>query len=467
MSAIRWLAAALLLPAVLLAGQKQSGRGALDRQFQSALAHYNIQQYTAAQQELESLAKALPSSFEVQELLGLVYSAEGQNEKATAPFRQAVRLHPQSGEARNNLATNLVRLGKTALAEKEFQKVAELEPASFEANRNLGAFYVQTGRIAEATPYLEKAQSENPASYDNGYDLALAYEERNRLADARREIQALLKQKDTAELHNLLAEVEEKSRNYVNAVNEYEKAAHMDPSESNLFDWGSELLVHQTLDPAIAVFAQGVKRFPQSPRMELGLGLAYYVQEKYSDAVTALVAGADLAPSDPRPYYFLSRAYDMSPNQIDEVVDRFHRFAELRPQDAQATFYYAISMWKGRRTETSEAYLDQVEAMLKKALALNPQFAEAHLQLGNLYSQRHDYPAAVPEYVESIRLSPNVPDAHFRLAQAYTHLGQKNLADKEYQIHQQLYQEHLAEMDRRGVEVKQFVYTLKSGGHQP
>jgi tetratricopeptide (TPR) repeat protein len=462
----RWPAAVLLLfaalsPSLAASQADTEGRQALDRKFQSALAHFNSGEYAAAQQELEALARALPNSFEVQELLGLVYSSEGQEEKATVPFEQAVRLRPESGEARNNLATNLARLGKASLAEKEFQKVVELEPRSFDANRNLGAFYLRTGRIAAAIPYLEKAQSRNPAAYDNGYDLALAYEEEGRLPEARRQIQELLKQKDTAELHNLLAGVEEKAKNYVAAVNEYEKAAHMDPSESNLFDWGSELLVHQTPNPAIEVFSHGVKRFPHSPRLALGLGLALDLRGKYDDAVKALMQGVDLDPLDARAYYFLSKAYDRAPSQADEVVERFRRFADLRPRDAQATCYYAVSLWKGRRSETSPAYLDQVESLLKKAVALDPSFPEAHLQLGNLYSQRHKYAEAVPEYQQALRLSPNVPDAHFRLGQAYVHLGKKDLAEKEFQLHKQLYEQHLAEVDKQRSEIQQFVYSLK------
>ena len=466
MFAFRWLWVGLVLfaglsPSPAADQANTAGSSELDRKFQSALAHFNAGQYAAAQQELESLAKALPKSFEVQELLGQVYSAEGQEEKATVPFEQAVRLRPESGEARNNLATNLARRGKMSLAEKEFKKVVELEPESFEANHNLGAFYLQTGRIAAAIPYLEKAQRRNPNAYDNGYDLALACEETGRLAEARDEIRQLLKQKDTAELHNLLAGVEEKARNYVAAVNEYEKAAHMDPSESNLFDWGCELLVHQTSNPAIEVFLEGLKRYPSSSRLALGLGLALDVRGRYDDAVKALLRGVDLDPSDTRAYYFLSKAYDRAPTLADEVVERFRRNADLRPGDAQAIFYYAISLWKGRRSETSPAYLDQVESLLKKAIALDPSSPEAHLQLGNLYSQRRQYAEAVPEYQEALRLSPNVPDAHFRLGQAYSHVGKKDLAEKEFQLHKQFYEQHLAEDDKRRSEIRQFVYSMK------
>jgi len=466
MFAIRWLSAGLVIlaglsPSGAASQANTAGNSAQDRKFQSALAHFNSGQYTAAQQELESLVKALPKSFEVQELLGLVYSAEGQDEKAATPLEQAARLRPESGEARNNLATNLARRGKMELAEKEFKEVVKLEPSSFDANRNLGSFYLRARRIAAALPYLEKAQSENPGSYDNGYDLALAYEEQDRLPEARRQIQELLKQKDTAELHNLLAGVEEKARNYVTAVNEYEKASHLEPSESNLFDWGGELLVHQTVEPAIEVYSEGLKRYPNSPRLAIGLGLALYLRGRYDDAVQALLRGARLDPSDPRAYQFLSKAYDRAPSLADEVVECFRRFSELRPRDAQATFYYAISLWKGRRSETSPAYLDQVESELKRAIALDPSFADAHLQLANLYSQRHQYAEAVPEYQRALQLSPNVPDAHFRLGQAYVHLGKKELADKEFAIHKQLYEQHLADVDKQRSEILQFVYSMK------
>ena len=131
-------------------------------------------------------------------------------------------LRPHSGSARNNLAANLARRGKSDLAEKELKKVVELEPESYDANHNLGEFYARLGKVAAAIPHFEKAQAENPSSYDNGYDLALAYEQTGHLQEARRQIQALFRQQDTAELHNLLAEVEEQNGDFVAAVNEYE-----------------------------------------------------------------------------------------------------------------------------------------------------------------------------------------------------------------------------------------------------
>lgn len=436
-------------------------RDALDREFKSALAHYNSGQYQQAARELEGLGERLPASFEVQELLGLVYSAEAKDQEARLHFEKAVQLKPDSAAARANLAVNLAKLGENDLAEAEFRKAIALEPHNYDTNHDFGEFYVRAGNLVAAIRYLEEAQRMDPSSYENGYDLAMAYEQTSQLSQARRLIHELLNRKETAELHNLLAAVEEKAGDYLAAANEYQRAAHMDPSESNLFDWGSELLLHHTLDPAIQVFSQGLERFPNSPRLAVGLGLAFFWRGSYDDAVEALLKATDLTPSDPRAYYFLSKAYDMSPRQADEVIRHFQRFAQLQPRDARALFYYGMSLWKGKRTQSSGALLDQVESLLKRALSLDPSFTEAHLQLGNLYSQERKYVEAVPEYQRALKLDPNIPDAHYRLGQAYVHLGQKELAQREFHVHQVLYEKHLAEIDEQRAKIRQFIYSMK------
>ena len=65
----------------------------------------------------------------------------------------------------------------------------------------------------------------------------------------------------------------------------------MDPSEENLFTWGSELLLHRTYEPAIQVFQQATQRFPDSPRLWIGLGMALYSRGKYEDSIKALLDG--------------------------------------------------------------------------------------------------------------------------------------------------------------------------------
>jgi tetratricopeptide (TPR) repeat protein len=433
----------------------------LDRDFQAAVAQYDAGHFPEAAAQLESLVHRVPESFEVHELLGLVYSAESQDAKASEHLDKAVRLNPKSAAARTNLAANLSRLGKLAPAEEQFRKAAELEPENFDANHNLGEAYVRSGKIAQAAPFLEKAQRVDPSSYDNGYDLALAFLTIGRTKDARQLVHDLLQQKNAAELHNLLGEIEEKDGNFVAAVNEFEIAAHMDPSESNLFDWASELLVHRTLQPSIEVFRQATERYPKSSRLAIGLGMALYSLGKYDDAVTSLLRAADLDPADARIYSFLSRAYDSSPSQADEVILRFKRFADLQPRNGQALYYYAMSLWKGKRAQDPSLDLKQIEALLKKSVELAPSLPEARLQLGNLYSDQSKYAEAIPEYENALKLNADLADAHYRLGQAYVRTGNKDRGRQELQLYQQIRTQHLADLDKQRAEVRQFVYSAK------
>lgn len=434
----------------------------LDREFQAAVGQYEAGQYAQAAAKLEALLPDAQQSFDVQELIGLVYSAQSLDAKAYPHLQKAVQLKPDSAAARTNLASNLVRTGKPDLAEAQLKKAVALEPRNFDANHNLGELYVQAGKIALAEPFLESAQRIDPSSYDNGYDLSLAYLETGRVSDARRSVHDLLRRKDTAELHNLLGEIEEKDGQFVTAANEFELAAHADPSESNLFDWGSELLLHRTLEPAVEVFTQAVARYPNSPRLAIGLGMAFYARGQYDQAIAALLQAADLNPADPRSYLFLSRASDGSPNHADEVLQRFRRFAELQPANARAQYYYAMSLWKSRRAQGSSFDPGEIAALLQKSLALDPQLAEAHLQLGNLYFDQKKYSDAIPEFTRSLELNADLSDARYRLGLAYVRSGDKERGEAQLALYQCANEQHLNDLEKQRAEIRQFVYSAKN-----
>jgi len=61
-----------------------------DREFKAAVAQYEAGQYPEAATQLEKLVREVPESFEVHELLGLVYAAQSQNDKANAHLEKAV-----------------------------------------------------------------------------------------------------------------------------------------------------------------------------------------------------------------------------------------------------------------------------------------------------------------------------------------------------------------------------------------
>jgi tetratricopeptide (TPR) repeat protein len=453
------LVASLVIP--MLRAQSASESSAAERAFRAAVSYYQRGQYNEAAQKLESLARRIPANFQVEELLGLVLSAERNDVAANRAFAEAVRLEPHSAAAHANFAVNLDRLGRKGQAEAEFKQALNAAPNDYEANQDLGEFYVRAGKFAEAISYLKMAQHLHP-SYGSGYDLALAEEKAGQLHQSRLLIQQLLVETKTAELYNLAADIDEKSGNYLAAAKEYQQAAYKNPSEQNIFDWGSEFLIHHTWNAAIQVFSDGVRRYPTSAPLTVGLGLAHYWRGDYDVAVKVLMRATDLNPADPRPYYFLSNAYQRSPRAAAEVCARFQRLEKLQPHNPHAAYYYAMALWQSGGMASSGPGPSEAQSLLRKAVQFDPSYARAHLLLGKIYSQERRYAEAIPEYQQTLRLDPDLIEAYYVLGQAYTHVGKKDLAQREFELHQKAYTRHLAEDDRERSQILKFVYSERA-----
>jgi tetratricopeptide (TPR) repeat protein len=357
-------------------------------------------------------------------------------------------------------------------AEASLRATAEREPGDFDANHRLGQLLVDRGKPQESLVYLERASHLKPDDYDNAYLLALAYADAGQYQQARTHARALLTLQENARqglaqpnqalLHHLLGDIEEKLGDPLEGVREYQRAAELGPTESNFFDWGSELLLHRAAEPAIEVFSQGNRLFPQSARMLVALGVAWYSNGSYDRAAQRLCEASDLNPGDLEPYLFLGKIQSVETNQSECSGERLKRFVRLQPANALANYYYGVNLWKRRKGPDDAASATQAESLLKRAVELDPTLGVGYLQLGVLYSERRDFSRAIASYQDAVRVSPELEEAHYRLAQAYKRTGEKAKAEEELQLYNQISKSKDEEVERERRESRQFVYTLRS-----
>jgi tetratricopeptide (TPR) repeat protein len=345
------------------------------------------------------------------------------------------------------LVTSSVPQAETLAArqvERTLLSAAKERPDSSVAQQQLGEFYLHQDRLKEGIFYLERAQRLDPKSYDTGYDLSLAYLKSGDALKAAAELRSRIKQRESAELRSLLAEAEEKSGDYQGAAVDYHRAAELEPSEDHIFDLASFLLRHPHyegfLDRSLAFFRYGVQQYPRSAKLTVGLGVVLYARGSYDDAVQTLCAAVDLDPTDPRPFQFLGKVSKSSPPLIPKVRKRLEQFVSLYPDNGPAIYYYAMSLWQRSEGE-SAADFAKIEALLNKAISVDPSSYEEHFQLGVLYQDQQRYPEAIREFTRTISLRPDFNQAHYRLVLLYGRTHQKQLADEQLAILKQLKQE--------------------------
>jgi tetratricopeptide (TPR) repeat protein len=264
-----------------------------------------------------------------------------------------------------------------------------------------------------------------------------------------------------ADAHRVLGDAAERKGDPLEAVREYEQAARLDPSEQNYFQWGAELLLHRAVNPAIEVFTNGSRKFPASARILAGLGAALYAARSYEEAALRLCEASDLKPEDPAPYLFLGKMQKTAPDPLPCAEEKLARFASGQPANAQANYYYGVSLWKRERAAANSADSHQSENLLEKAVALDPKFAEANLQLGILRAERGDFAAALRDYQKAMDADPQLGEAHYRMALAYKRTGDAAKAQHEFQAYEQIEKTEAAAAERQRRELRQFVIVLR------
>ena len=272
---------------------------------------------------------------------------------------------------------------------------------------------------------------------------------------------ALQHDPENARLHRQLAELEERSGNPLVAVKEFERAAALEASEQNLFDWGSELLAHGAAEPAAEVFNKGHRLFPRSVRMLAALGTAWYLRGSYEQAANFLCDASDLEPGNSTPHVFLGKLVLAESVSTERVRNTLKRYASLQPNDATANYLYALSVWKQPASFQKPALADQVETLLQKAARLDPNFGPAYLQLGIVYSDKQDFLSALLALKKAVELDPESEQAHYRLSQVYRHLGQAENAQHEMESYREASNQHRKELAREQRSRQVFVYALQ------
>jgi tetratricopeptide (TPR) repeat protein len=188
----------------------------------------------------------------------------------------------------------------------------------------------------------------------------------------------------------------------------------------------------------------------------------YVVLGDFVDADRWLTKALSWNPSDADGWYYLGRT-KYNENRFSEAIDAFHTCLKLdthnvkaednlglsyeglnQTQQAMQAFQTAIAWQTGGSKKDAQPYLnlgmllaeqehpDAGLVYLQEAVALAPQNAKAHEQLGRAYLRLKRWKDSQDELEKAVELAPNSSSLHYQLAINYRDQGLKDLAKKEF-----------------------------------
>jgi len=226
------------------------------------------------------------------------------------------------------------------------------------------------------------------------FGLAVEHHNSGHLQEAEHIYRQILSiQPNHADALHMLGIIHRRTGDNPGAIDLIRRALAIKPGcENASFNLGNMLRDQGQFDEAIAAYRRSISLKQNLPQSYHNMGCLLRDKGMIAEASTAF-AQADAAIAAARPV--ATQKPELGP-------DWFNLGNSLREQK--------------RFAEAITAY--------RRAVVIQPDFAEAHCNLGNALVEEKDLDAAIAAYQQSIRVNPNLPQAHHNIAKALYEKGQ-------------------------------------------
>jgi tetratricopeptide (TPR) repeat protein len=165
-------------------------------------------------------------------------------------------------------------------------------------------------------------------------------------------------------------------------------------------------------------------------------------------------------PDSEQPLYLLALAEEAGHKNAPETRELVQSYSDRHPERFWPYYYLGHVAFLDARALQSAGDLEKAQRLLAKSLEIRPDYADAHLELGNVYAQNQRWPEAIEEYLRVVSLKPDLAEAHYKLYRAYLEAGDKVHAQQQYEIQRRL-REREDQQDLRQRQVSTFLYQLR------
>ena len=317
------------------------------------------------------------------------------------------------------------------------------------------------GMYVEAIRVLELAVEHFPDSHSAWLNLARARSELGEMTGAKKDASRALKLQETGEVHVLLGDISEKLEQPLVALDHYQQAVRLDPSETNLYALGYEFLAHWNWAAAEQVFERGLEQQPESWRLWVGFGAAALGKNESSKAAPRFLKAIEFVPDGLLSYHLLSQSFDQAPQVFDEAVSRFKQFFLDHPENPWAGYYQALASFRAALKAGHSDHLQEAISLLKGVISQKGDFFEAHRLLGEIYFHLKLWNEAAAALQRAVEMDSEHAEAHYKLALALRRSGQTERAKSTLKRYQALKSQQDTAVAERMARTAKFILDLK------
>ena len=221
---------------------------------------------------------------------------------------------------------------------------------------------------------------------------------------------------ENASIRFLLGRVQFEAQQFEAAVSNFEQAIIKEPKNETFYlDYAQILSQGQAYTGAEKILKYGLQQLPQSAAIRFELGVCYQKQLKSQRAQQEFRRVIELDPAFPRIHAALASSL-LENGQLEEAEPVLETALKINGSDFDARYLYAVLLTRlGRKLEAV--------AQFRRCLELRADDARVHYQLGKTLSESEEIEAAESELNTAVRLYPEFKEAYLELGRLYSKLG--------------------------------------------
>jgi tetratricopeptide (TPR) repeat protein len=406
-----------------------------------------------------SALRASPNNAQLWTFQGIALSGKGDNSSAFVAFQQALKIDPHNlgalaGAAQSAYATNnsaeavpllkrLLRLrpdeptahamlavlqyreGNCVGAAAHFEKAGELIRSQIDGLNAFGMCLVRLKKLDQAQNVFSQALTLRPDDRRERHLLASLQIMTRKPQEALATLEPLLDTPEpSTDTLQLASAAYEDAGDTPKAVETLREAILRDPRNVSLYlDFANISFSHESFQVGIDVITEGMKLQPQAGPLYVARGVLYVQLAQYEKAESDFENAQELDPGESLGAAAQSLAA-VQANDPDRALVTINQKLSANPNDPVLLYLRADALsQKGVDPGTPD--FDLAMLSVKKAIALRPSFASAHVTLAKLYMQTEQYAEAAEQCRKALASDPNDQTALYRLVQAQRKLGQQ------------------------------------------